>query len=215
LFAISGSWENYYVTLKQLPERLKQLVPFVAEALPTFKRNKIRRVLDLGCGVGRHCVYLAKNGFDAAGLDASVNALRLAKKWVQEENLKNVTFTRATMTHIPFCDCQFDAVISVSVIHHALKRDVVRTIDEIYRILKGNGLFLANLTSVKDPRYGTGEKVEAGTFRTLEAFEEKRFEELHHYFTKQEASEVLTRFAKAKVEPLEDRPNYWKITAIK
>jgi SAM-dependent methyltransferase len=200
--------------LKKLPERLKQLVPFVVEALPTFKRNKIKRVLDLGCGAGRHCVYLAKNGFDVFGVDASLSALRLARKWSQEENL-SVTLTQATMTHIPFRDCRFDAVISVSVIHHALKADIAKTIGEVHRILKRNGLFSANLTSLNDPRYGTGQKVEAGTFRTLEAFEEKRFEELHHYFTKQEASEQLACFTKAKVEPMDDRPNYWKITAIK
>jgi len=211
---ISGSWENYYVTLKQLPERMKELAPFVVEALPTFKRNKVKRVLDLGCGAGRHCICLAKNGFDAIGVDASLSALKLAKKWGQEENL-DLTLVRSTMTHIPFLDGQFDAVISVSVIHHALKADVVKTIGEVHRILKGNGLLLANLTSLSDRRYGAGEKVEEGTFRTLEAFEEKRFEELHHYFTKTEASELLASFAKSKVESMKDRPNYWKITAKK
>jgi SAM-dependent methyltransferase len=202
------------VTLKQLPERLKELASFVVEALPTFKRNKIKRVLDLGCGVGRHCIYLAKNGFDVVGVDASLSALKLAKRWGQEENL-SLKLIRATMTNIPFRDCRFDAVISVSVIHHALKADIMKTVGEVYRILRRNGLFLANLTSLSDRRYGEGEKVEAGTFRTLEAFEEKRFEELHHYFTKTEASELLVCFAKAKVEPMKDRPNYWKITAWK
>jgi len=194
---------------------MRQLAPFIVEALPTFKRYKIKRVLDLGCGAGRHCAYLAKNGFDVVGVDVSTSALKLAKKWALEENLKDVTFTQATMTNIPFSDCQFDAVISISVIHHAVKRDIIKTIEEIYRILTKKGLFLANLTSVKDPRYGEGEKVEAGTFRTLEAFEEKRFEELHHYFTKQEVSELLACFTTAKVESLKERPYYWKITAIK
>jgi len=106
-------------------------------------------------------------------------------------------------------------VISVSVIHHAVKKDIEKTVNEIYRILKRNGLFLANLASVRDPRYGTGERVEAGTFRILEGFEEKRFEELHHFFTKQEASELLGCFAKAEIETLKDKPIYWKITAIK
>jgi len=215
LFKIRGSWEEYYVTLRQLPERLKQLVPFVVEALPTFRRHKINRVLDLGCGAGRHCVYLAENDFDVVGVDVSKSALRMAKEWVRRENLKNATFVQASMTDIPFCDSQFDGVISVSVIHHALKRDIVKAVDEIFRILKKKGLFLANLTSVTDPRYGAGDEVEARTFRTLEAFEEKRFRELHHYFTEQEASQLVARFARAKVEPMKDRLNYWKITAIK
>jgi len=201
--------------LRQLPERLKLPVPFVVEALPNFKRYKIKRVLDLGCGAGRHCVYLAKNNFDVVGVDVSWSALRMAKDWVCEENLKNVTFVQATMTNIPFGDRQFDAVISVSVIHHAVKRDIVKTIDEIHRILKRNGVFLTNLASVKDPRYGTGEKVEAGTFRILEAFEEKRFEELHHFFTRRQLSKLFAHFTTAKIELLKDKPHYWKIMAIK
>jgi len=208
-------WERYYSTLRRLPRRLRQLAPFVVEALPTFKRCNVKSVLDLGCGAGRHCVYLAKNGFDAIGVEISESALRMANEWVQKERLTNVSFIQATMTALPFSDSRFDAVISVSVIHHAIKKDIVKTINEIYRALKRNGVFLANLVSVKDPRYGTGQKVENNTFRILEAFEEKRFEELHHFFTKREISKLLAPFAKAKVELLKDRPNYWKIMATK
>jgi len=215
LSRIRTTWERYYSTLRRLPRRLKKPVPFVIEALPTFRRYKIKRMLDLGCGAGRHCVYLAKKGFDVIGVDISSSALRIANEWVRKERLTNVAFMRGTMTNIQFANSHFDAVISVSVVHHAVKKDIVKTIAEVHRILKKNGLFLTNLASVNDPRYGAGQKVENNTFRIWEAFEEKRFEELHHFFTKQEASEILSRFSKAKVEPLEDKPNYWKITAIK
>jgi len=215
LFRIRLTWERYYSTLRRLPRRLRQPVPFVVEALPAFKRYKIKSVLDLGCGVGRHCVYLAKNYFDVVGVDISTTALRIADEWRKEENLDNVLLTRATMTHLQFSDSRFDAVVSVSVIHHALKKDIVKTIDEIYRVLKKNGVFLTNLASVKDPRYGKGQKVENNTFRILEAFEEKRFEELHHFSTKREISKILAPFAKAEVELLKGKPHYWKITATK
>ena len=208
-------WERYYSTLRRLPRRLRQLAPFVVEALPSFKRCNVKSVLDLGCGAGRHCVYLAKNGFDVVGVDVSESALRMANEWVRKERLTNVSFIRATMTNLPFSGSRFDAVISVSVIHHAIKKDIVKTIDEVYRVLKKSGLFLTNLVSVKDPRYGTGQKVENNTFRILEAFEEKRFEELHHFFTKREVSKLLAPFAKARVELLKDKPHYWKITATK
>ncbi len=215
LFEITGLWEQYYATLKQLPERLKQLVPFVVEALPTFKRYKIKHLLDLGCGAGRHCIYLSKSGFNVVGVEVSKSALELAKKWAREENVKNTTFLKATMTNIPFNDCSFDAVISISVIHHAVKSDIVKTVGEIHRVLKRNGVFLANLTSAKDPRYGIGEKVETDTFRTLEGYEEKRFEELHHYFTEKEVSKLFASFSSANIELLSEKPHYWKITAVK
>jgi ubiquinone/menaquinone biosynthesis C-methylase UbiE len=124
------------------------------------------------------------------------------------------------MTNMPFGGCSFDAVVSVSVIHHALKNDIIKTIDEIHRVLRRNGLFLANLASVKDYRYGKGEQVENGTFRLLENFKEKRFKELHHFFTKREASKLLSRFTTIDILPLitgtKEKPHhYWRITAIK
>ncbi len=220
MFIICGTWEKYYETLRQIPDRWKQLVPFVVEALPTFKRYKFNHMLDLGCGAGRHCIYLAKNGFNVIGVDISKSALELAKDWGKNEKLANVSFMRATMTDLPFRKRQFNAVISVSVIHHAMMKNIIKTVDEIYRVLEKNGLFLANLTSVEDYRYGGGQKVEGGTFRILDHFEEESVEELHHFFTKQEVSKLLARFTEAEVKPLvvgkkDQLHHWWKITAVK
>jgi len=209
------TWESYYSALKVLPSRLKKPVPFVVEAVPTIRHRKIKSVLDLGCGTGRHCVYLAKKGFHVIGVDVSKSALKMAKQWARKERLKNLVFICGTMTQIPLIDNYFDAVISISVVHHAVKKDIEKTIAEIHRTLKKNGFFLANLASVKDPRYGAGKKVENNTFRVPEAFEEKKFEELHHYFTKQEVFETLACFAEVELELLKDKPHYWKITAVK
>jgi len=208
-------WEKYYSTLGRLPRRLVQPVSFVVEALPVFKRYRIKSVLDLGCGAGRNCIYLAKNNFNVIGVDVSLTALKIANKISKKENLKNASIVQATMTNLPFNNCRMDAVVSVSVIHHAIKKDIIRTVDEVHRVLRKKGLFLANLTSVEDPRYGTGQKVENSTFRILEAFEEKRFEELHHFFTRREISKILSRFTEAKIELLTEKPHYWKIMAVK
>lgn len=214
-FRFSGCWESYYATLKRIPKRLKKKATFIVEAVPAFKRHKVQRVLDLGCGAGRHAIYLAKCSFEVVGVDVSQSALKIAKKWARLEKLHNVRFLQATMTDTPFGNSQFDAVVSVSVIHHALKKDIDETINEIHRILRKNGLFLANLASVSDPRYGVGVMVEPRTFKTPEAYEQKRFEELHHYFTEDEVAELLACFSKTTVEPMHDRPNYWKVMAVK
>ena len=187
----------------------------MVDELPTFRRYHIKSVLDLGCGVGRNGVFLAKKGFDVACIDTSESALGIANAWVRKERLTNVKLTRGTMTNLPFDNGCFDAVISISVIHHAVKKDIEQIIAEVYRTLKKNGVFFVNVASVEDPRYGEGKEMEENTFRILEAFEEKRFEELHHFFTKQETSEMFACFNKLEVELLREKPNYWKITAIK
>lgn len=198
-----------------MPEKYKKFASLVTEALPTFKQQGVISVLDLGCGAGRHSVCLARNGYEVVGVDVSKSALKIAKEWARGEKLARVLLAQTTMTCIPFRDSQFDAVISISVIHHAVKKDIEETINEIHRILKKNGLFLANLASVKDPRYGKGEKIEAATFKMLEAFEDKRFEELHHFLTKQQVMELLTQFSKTEIELLKEKPHYWKIMAVK
>jgi len=198
-----------------MPRRLRKNAQFVVDALPDLKSHKFKKVLDLGCGTGRHCVLLARNGFEIVGVDISKNALRMAKKWVQKEKLGNVAFVCATMTNLPLKDCCLDAVISVSVIHHAFKKDIVATVNEVFRILGKNGWFLANVASVADPRFGTGRMLEDNTFWIMEAFEEKRFGELHHFFTKPQLFRLLQKFPEKQVTVMKDKPNYWKVLAVK
>lgn len=198
-----------------MPRRLRVTAQFVVDAVSVFKKRGVRRVLDLGCGAGRHSVLLAANGFEVIGMDVSRNALRMAGRWVRRERLESVTFVVAAMTNIPLIDRCVDAVVSVSVMHHALKKDVVTSVKEVYRILGGNGWFVANLASVNDPRYGTGRMLEKNTFWILEGYEEKRFGEVHHFLTKDEALRLLSAFSRRDVTVLEDKTNYWKVVAVK
>ena len=183
---------------------MKTPVPFVMNEIPRFKRHKIKNMLDLGCGMGRPCIHLAEMGFEIVGIDMSKSALKMANMRVRKKKLANAALICGAMTNLPFRDDCFDAIVSVSVIIHALKRNIEKTVVEIHRTIRKNGLFLTNLTSVKDPRYGKGEKVEDNTFKILEAFEDKRFEETHHFFTRKEALEMFSCFANSKVTLIRD-----------
>ena len=125
------AWEKYYSSLKELPDWLKKPVPFVVGSLSLFDGCNVRSVLDLGCGAGRHCVFLAKEGFNVVGIDFSKSSLKIAREWVRREKLGNVDFVRGTMTHLPFTANFFDAVISVSVLHHAVKREIANAVREV------------------------------------------------------------------------------------
>lgn len=62
------------------------------------------RVLDLGCGPGRHSRALSESGIDVVGLDISLDFLRVAGtgRWV-----------RADARSLPFVPNSFDAAISL------------------------------------------------------------------------------------------------------
>jgi ubiquinone/menaquinone biosynthesis C-methylase UbiE len=198
-----------------MPKRLKETAQFVRDAIPVLREHRVKRILDLGSGAGRHCILLASNDFEVVGIDVSKNALRMAKRWARKEELENTELICANMTHIPLTGLCVDAVISVSVMHHAFKRDIITGVREVHRVLEGEGWFIANLASVCDPRCGTGRKLEKNTFWILERYEKRRFEELHHFFSKRELLKLLGLFSSVEVTPLKDRPNYWKISAIK
>jgi len=37
---------------------------YMEELLKIFRKRKVKKVLDLGCGSGRHLKFLAENGFE-------------------------------------------------------------------------------------------------------------------------------------------------------
>jgi len=53
-------------------------------------RNKKTRILDIGCGTGRHALELARRGYKVVGVDLSESQLRRAKEKAAEQNLQIV-----------------------------------------------------------------------------------------------------------------------------
>jgi SAM-dependent methyltransferase len=68
------------------------------------------RVLDLGCGQGRHAIELARRGYTVSGLDLSAYLLDTARRRAQGEGLR-VDFIEGDMRRPP--PGPFDAVISL------------------------------------------------------------------------------------------------------
>jgi 2-polyprenyl-3-methyl-5-hydroxy-6-metoxy-1,4-benzoquinol methylase len=50
--------------------------------------NKSCKILDIGCGTGRHSVELARRGYNVTGIDLSESMIKKAKSLAQKENLK-------------------------------------------------------------------------------------------------------------------------------
>jgi SAM-dependent methyltransferase len=115
--------------------------PAVAEWAETILPRGF--VLDLGCGVGRHVVYLAERGFRMAGVDISPSGIRLTQEACSARQFAFEAHV-ANMNALPWSGATFDAVLSISTIHHQQRKGIVRTLGTIGGLLKPGGLLLAD-----------------------------------------------------------------------
>jgi ubiquinone/menaquinone biosynthesis C-methylase UbiE len=105
-----------------------------------FKKHGVKRVLDLGCGSGRHVVYLVKCGFDVYGIDIAEAGIKLTKEWLKEEELKANLKVGNIYEKLPYKDNFFDAVISTQSLHHERIENIRKAIREIERVLVTGGI---------------------------------------------------------------------------
>jgi ubiquinone/menaquinone biosynthesis C-methylase UbiE len=71
--------------------------------------NKKTRILDIGCGTGRHSIELTKRGYQVTGIDLSDSMLQRARDKAQKQNLE-IDFQKHDARALPF-SAQFDLVI--------------------------------------------------------------------------------------------------------
>lgn len=96
---------------------------------------KKQRVLDMGCGTGRHALWCAEQGATVTAIDFSQGMLDQAK---QKPHAEKVTWqTHDLHEPLPFEDAAFDAVVSGLVLEHI--RDLDLFFSEAARVLKPQG----------------------------------------------------------------------------
>ena len=101
------------------------------------------RLLDLGCGEGRHVIsaYLAEK-IDAVGVDLSIKDLQTA--WARcndfppSGNKKSLLLSVANGMRLPFPDESFDKLICSEVLEHL--PDYHSVLSEIHRVVKQGGI---------------------------------------------------------------------------
>ena len=155
-----------------------------------FQQNKIEKILDLGCGDGRHLYYFSRLGYRLYGLDNARTGLCLAQDRLTREGL-DAELVCADMTAIPWPEEYFDAVIGIQVIYHNPIDGIRRTIMEIHRVLKPAGWFFVTVSTCKPPgpiRFRSGVEIEPGTM-VMDEGPDKGVP--HHFFTMPELLRVF------------------------
>jgi ubiquinone/menaquinone biosynthesis C-methylase UbiE len=110
--------------------------------------NKNGTVLDLCCGTGRHSIILSQHGWKMIGLDLSKNLLAIAKRKMKRKKAE-FPLIRADMRYFPFRNHVFNAVINMFTSFGYLPSETedMKTLNEVNRVLKENGLFLVDVVN--------------------------------------------------------------------
>jgi len=74
-----------------------------------LKHNKNVRILDVGCGTGRHAIELTKRGYNVTGVDLSENQIKRAREKAQEAGM-TIDFQIQDARNLSF-DSEFDLAI--------------------------------------------------------------------------------------------------------
>ena len=74
-------WNSILQRREYAPEEPDKLV---ANLIPILRRKSAKRILDLGCGAGRHVLYFAEKNFEAYGIDISDTAIKKTRKRLEE-----------------------------------------------------------------------------------------------------------------------------------
>ncbi len=153
----SPLYERIYANRDEREAR--RLVDWVQNILPV---DDYSRVLDLGCGRGRHALNLAECGYAVTGVDLSGAAIDQARREADRRNLENIEFIVGDMRK--WRSGTYDAVLNLftSFGYFEKDRENAKIMENVAQMLRSDGIFLLDYFNSNRVRnqykpYETGE----------------------------------------------------------
>jgi perosamine synthetase len=116
-------------------------VTLLERAIARYGTPGKRRVLDLGCGTGRHAAELSSRGYDVVGVDRAPSMLRIAR-----ERTPALRFVEADMTEVDLGET-FDVVVILfaALSYQTTPEGILRALGAARRHLGPSGLLIADV----------------------------------------------------------------------
>lgn len=139
----------------------EMIVRFIAKYMNVSRKTS--KVLDLGCGSGRHSELLANSGCQVFGCDVSKTSIEITKKRLKLVGLKG-DFVDASSWDLPYESNFFNFVIAWHSIYYNSFENMKKTISEINRVLVNRGIFIATFIASGDFRQCHGKLISKNTY---------------------------------------------------
>lgn len=116
--------------------------PFVEETLARSKFDNERPLaLEIGCGTGPICCFLAKNGFAVEGIDISDTAITIAQECAKERGL-SIKYRVADVCQDNLPQKRYDLVVDGHCLHCIVtEQDRLSAIRNVYAAIRPGGQF--------------------------------------------------------------------------
>ena len=99
---------------------------------------KNKKVLIVGCGLGKDAFRISKLGADVYAFDISPEIIAIAKKINSQENLK-IEFQQMSAENLQYESNFFDYILANDILHHV---DIPQAISEIVRVAKKDAVII-------------------------------------------------------------------------
>ena len=134
------AWESFYADGKRKPPFLQNIPDENLVEYFEDRRLKGGRTIDLGCGIGRNAIFMAKVGCQVEAIDLSETAISSAKVLARKENLE-VDFTVGSVFKMKIPSAHFDIAYDSGLMHHLQPHRRPYYLEMVRRILKPEGRY--------------------------------------------------------------------------
>lgn len=103
-----------------------------------WKKNNFNTFLDVGCGMGRHCLYMAQNGFNVYGIDSSKYVVDVVKEKAFLHGL-DIKVSVGDISNLPYESNSIDCIAAIGVLSNNDKNGISSILKEMHRVLVDGG----------------------------------------------------------------------------
>ena len=171
--------------------------PELMALIPAMQEAGCRKVLDAGCGVGRHLLPLLAAGFQVWGIDVDAQVLQLLQDRLNEAAVvaEGPYLGQADLNRLPFVSGAFDLAVSIKVINHGYAATFREYCLELARVLKPGGrlfIMVSPWEFAEKVRLPQTRELEPGTLVDIATPDGAM---VHHFPTPAELREQFSGFA--------------------
>ncbi|MBI3033012.1 class I SAM-dependent methyltransferase [Candidatus Woesearchaeota archaeon] len=197
--SILQKWEEKW----KIPEK-KSVNIFAKRCNKLIKVKNCKTLIDIGCGLGQDALYFSRQGLDVTAVDFSEQAIKKLKEKANKKH--NITFLCQDIKKLSFPENSFDCIYAHLSLHYFDDATTTKVFNNLYKLLKKEGILFIKCKSTDDVLYGKGEELDQDMFN----YNGK----IRHFFSKDYMKEKLKKFKNIQIRKTSSAYHKYKSSFI-